>query len=260
LRSTVSPSPLSSTNLNLNSFFRALRPPARERALAVLTAEFPEGSEPTADITAERRRTERIVERAWAAWAVGFERKTARFVELLERRVRHRSLHRDWRYQGLDGIMAARTLANWRAIESAPVLIEAFLRLDPELKKVADSQWAEYPLVWRDFRFKAALLPAVGELRCAASKRFLLEYVAMDETKARALAPPQFEEATKALLAQDLTTEELGALLRHPTSAVRGTAILECLDRPTRQNTRVLKSAAPWALELPRAKSCKTAP
>jgi glycerophosphoryl diester phosphodiesterase len=40
------------------------------------------------------------------------------------------------------------------------------------------------------------------------------------------LAPPQFEDATRALLCQDLTLEELKALLTYPNSAVRGTAIL----------------------------------
>ena len=106
---------------------------------------------------------------------------------------------------------------------------------------------------------KMALLPALGELDCPASKRFLLEYAAMDETHARELASPQFEEATRALLSQDLTGEELKALLRHSNSAVRGTAILECLDRPTRKRTRALESAAPWALELAPARPCPTA-
>ncbi len=154
--------------------------------------------------------------------------------------------------------MAARALAHLRATESVPVLIEAFRRVDPDLKKVADPQWAEYPLVWRDVGFKTALLPALGELRCAASKKFLLEYVAMDEARVRELAPPQYEEATKALLCQDLAGKELEALLRHPHSAVRGTAILECLDRPTARRTRALKAAAPWALELPRARPSGT--
>jgi hypothetical protein len=256
-RAASSPLPVS-TNFNLHVFFCALGPPRRDRALAVLAADFPEAADPQNDAARERRRTERIVERAWAAWAVSSERKSSRLVARLEGQVRHRSLHRDWRYQGLDGVMAVRTLARLRATKSVPVLIEAFLRVDPELRKIADPQWAEYPLVWRDFRFKMVLLPALGELRCHASKQFLLEYVAMDEAGARQLAPPQFEEATRALLRQDLTREELQTLLHHLNTAVRGPAILECLDRPTAQRTRALKAAAPWALELPRARRCKT--
>jgi hypothetical protein len=242
----------------LNAFFRSLGVPAHERALAVLAADFPEASEPDSDAAQERRRTERIVERAWAAHAVASERKTPPLIELLEDQVRHRSLHRDWRYQGLDGVMAVQSLVHLRATESAPVLVEAFRRLDPTLTRVADPQWAEYPLVWRDFRFKMVLLPALGELRCPASKKFLWEYVAMDEARAHELAPPQFEEATRALLCQDLTGEELKRLLLHPNSAVRGACILECLDRPTKERTRALQAATAWVLELPRARRCKT--
>jgi hypothetical protein len=177
----------------------------------------------------------------------------------LEAQLRHRSLHHDWRYHGLDGVMAAQSLVRLRATESVPVLIGAFRRVDPDLQKIAAPQWGEYPLAWRDSRFKMALLPALGELDCPASRRFLLEYVAMDERRVRELASPQFEEATRALLRQDLTGEELKALLGHSNSAVRGPAILECLDQPTRKRTRALKSAAPWAMELPRARPCPTA-
>ena len=81
----------------------------------------------------------------------------------------------------------------------------------------------------------------------------------MDESHARELASPQFEEATRALLSQDLTGEELKALLRNSNSAVRGTAILECLDRPTRKRAQALKATAAWALELPPARPCPTA-
>lgn len=254
----ASPPPPVSTNFNLNAFFRSFGRPVPEHALAVLAAEFPEGAQPESDAVRERRRTERIVERAWAAWAVASGHKTSRWVELLERQVRHRSFHRDWRYQGLDGVLAVQSLVQWRATESVPVLVEAFRRVDSSLSRIAEPQWAAYPLVWRDFRFKMVLLPALGELRGPTSKQFLLEYLAMDEAHVRELAPPQFEEATSALLRQELTRQEIEMLLRHPNSAVRGTAILECLDHPTRQRTRALQSAAPWALELPRARLCRT--
>jgi glycerophosphoryl diester phosphodiesterase len=98
-----------------------------------------------------------------------------------------------------------------------------------------------------DYRAKMHILPALGELRCAESKQFLLEYVAGAHDR------PQFEDATLALLCQQLTDDELAALLRSTNSAVRGTAILECVDRPTPQRRRALQAAAPWALELPSA-------
>jgi hypothetical protein len=98
------------------------------------------------------------------------------------------------------------------------------------------------------------LLPALGGLRCDASKRFLQEYVGADAAGVREFGPPMFEEATQALLRQNLARDELTALLKSPNPAVRGTAILACLDRSGRDRTAALKAAAPWALELPRAR------
>jgi hypothetical protein len=122
-----------------------------------------------------------------------------------------------------------------------------------ELRSVANPQWSNYPPAWTDFHFKMHLLPALGQLRCEASKRFLQDYVSMSEAAARELAPVMFEEATQALLRQKLTRDELIALMRSPRSAVRGPAILESLDDPNKGRTAALKSAAPWALALPRA-------
>ena len=75
--------------------------------------------------------------------------------------------------------------------------------------------------------------------------------LAMDEARARELSAPQFEEATQALFCHRLDGKEIAALLRSPNSAVRGTAILECIDHPTPSRRRALRAAAPWALELP---------
>jgi len=251
------PPPLS-TNFNLHAFFSSLGAPTPERVRAILAADFPEASQPEGDAAYQRQRTERIVERAWAAHAAASEQRSTELVALLEEQLRHRSLHHKWHYHGLDGVMAARALARLRVTASVPALIQAFLRADPELEKVADPQWADYPLVWRDARFKMALIPALGELPCPATKKFLWEYVAMDEARARELAPPEFEEATKALLRQDLTEQELERLLYHPNLVVRGRTVLACLDQPTPEGTKALQTAAPWALELPRARPCKT--
>jgi hypothetical protein len=122
------------------------------------------------------------------------------------------------------------------------------------LKKVAKPEWAQNLLAWTDFRAKMYILPALGELRCDASKRFLQDYVVLDDAEARQSAPPMFDAATQALLRQDLTRDELKALLQSPNPAVRGTAILECLDHLTTARTAALRSVAPWALELPSAK------
>jgi glycerophosphoryl diester phosphodiesterase len=222
---------------------------------AILEADFPERNQLDGDAAYQRQRTERIFERAWAAQRLGGDAyQAARVEKLLEQQVIRRSLHREWIYHGLDGAMAARALAARGATGSAPVLIEAFRRIDPELKKLDNPQWAQYPLAWADFHFKMHLLPALGGLRCDASKRFLQEYVGADAAGVREFGPPMFEEATQALLRQNLARDELTALLKSPNPAVRGTAILACLDRPGRDRTAALKAAAPWALELPRAR------
>jgi hypothetical protein len=88
-------------------------------------------------------------------------------------------------------------------------------------------------------------------LQCAEAKKFLLEYLTMDEARARELSAPQFEEATQALLCHRLDWSEIAALLRSPDPAERGTALLECLDHLTPPRRQALPAAAPWALELP---------
>lgn len=203
----------------------------------------------------QRRRTERIVARAWAAQQLG-ERgvRDCETVVLLERQLAERSLHRDWMYHGMDGAMAARALARLGAKESVPALVRAFRRIDPALAQVQNPAFGPHPLAWTDFRTKMYVLPALGDLPCAESKALLTEYVKLDEPAARELAPLLYEDATRALLRQDLTQADLEALLRSPNLAVRGPAILECLDHPSRRRTRALKAVAPWALELPRAK------
>ncbi|MFN3650228.1 MAG: glycerophosphodiester phosphodiesterase family protein [Armatimonadota bacterium] len=198
-------------------------------------------------------RTERIVARAWAAQRLGeLGKKTPEIVRALEQEVRGRSLHRDWMYHGLDGAAAARTLGELGAVEAVPTLVDAFRRVDPALKKVANPEFGQYPLAWTDFRARMTIVPALGELRSEAGRRFLLEYVRMDEAAARELGPPMWEEATRALFRHRLSSAEVAELLRSRHSAVRGAAILECLDRPSRTRTAALKAAHPWAAELPR--------
>jgi len=247
--------------LNTAAFIRSLegripprRPDSGQRLLGLLQAGFAEWNEPDGDADYRRRRAKRILERAWAAQQLAWTGYRLPGVEeALERQVNERSLHPDWKLHGLDSAMASRALGLRHSTKSAPVLIAAFQRVDPELKKVANPAWARNPLAWTDFRAKMYILPALGELCCDASKEFLREYVALNEDQARQLAPPMFAEAARALLRQNLMRDELKAVLQSPNTGVRGTAILECLDHPTRARTAALKSVTPWALELPRA-------
>jgi hypothetical protein len=230
-------------------------PNSTKQLSALLAAgESADRNRPLDDPEAERERTERTLERAWAAQRLGqLGRKSARVVELLEFQVRHRTLHRDWMYHGLDGALATRALAKLGATESVPVLIEGFRRIDPALKQVVGPQLAAYPIAWADWRAKMNILPALGELQTETAKGFLKEYIGMAEAAARELGPPEFEEATKALLRYPLARGEIEALLRSPNAAVRGTTILELVDHPTRERTAALRSVTPWVLHLPSA-------
>ena len=209
---------------------------------------------PSLDAAAEQRRTERIVERAWAAEQLGqLGHRTSQLVELLKWQALHPSLHTNWLYQGLDAHTAVRALGRLGVTEVVPALIERFRTVDPDLALVQNPAWTNNPLAWVDWR-KMSIVPVLGELRTEAGKKFLLEYIALSETRAAAWSVPQFEAATAALFRHRLESAEIQALLRSSNSAVRGTAILECLDHPATDRTAALKEAAPWALTLPRAR------
>ena len=203
---------------------------------------------------AERLAAERILERAWAAERLGqLGTKSRRVVNLLEFQVAHAGLHPDWLFNALDAHTAARALGRLHAIESVPLLLEVFQNVNRALSQVRNPQYTNMPLSWVDWR-KGYIISTLGQLRCEASKEFLFHYISLDERVAREISIPQFAEATRALLLQNLNLSELRTLLRSPHSAVRGTAVLECIDHPSRTRTQALRELAPWALDLPTLK------
>jgi hypothetical protein len=169
---------------------------------------------------------------------------------IAEELVAHRRLHHDWAYHGLDGAMAARALGVLRATESVPLLVRTFLAVDPNLKRMVKPP-ANYSYAWADYRMKREIMCVLGELPSAPSREFLRQYLALDEATAGKSAAPLFEEATRAFLRQAVTTQELQNLLRSANSAVRGTAILECLDDGTASRAASLQEVLPWTQELP---------
>jgi hypothetical protein len=256
---TPSPFRSNATNFVPMDYLRRLRtridPDSIDDLLALLRPDdLNERHEPQNKADTERRRTERILDRAWAAERLGrIAIRSQRVIEALEFQVQHSSLHPDWMLNGLDGHTAVRALGRLRAVESTPVLIATFRRVNPDLLRVRNPLWTNNPLSWVDWR-KMSIVLALGDLRCEAARKFLLEYVALSESEAREISIPQFEEATKALLRQKLSQSEILGLLKSTNSAVRGAAILECLDRPTSAHTAALCQAAPWVLQLPRSR------
>lgn len=211
-------------------------------------------SDTDGDVAQLRAHREQILARAWAAQRLGQAgKKTRQIVELLEYQVKHRSLDRDWRYHGMDGTAAVRALASLRVVESVPMLAGVLMSVDPALEKARNPEFPDTPLPVYDWRIKTAIVQALGELPCDASKAALAAYVKLDEESARKLGVQLYAEAAKSLLKQKLSVAEIRHLLKHPDPRVRGSAILECIDHPTKERTEALKSV-PWALDLPKAR------
>jgi hypothetical protein len=236
---------------HVQALSKRLEPSSVQQLLKVLAADVPGraagGARPTNAASAAR-----IVERAWAAQRLGeLGRKPEPVVRALERLVQQPGRHPERLYDGLDGAMAVRALGRLGSAKSVQVLL-GVLKPSQRVSEGLGSPPGEQSLAWADVRLQAHLMPALGQLRCRAARKFLRQYVAMDEAQARALGPPQFEDATRALLCQRSAWDQIAALLRSRNPAVRGTAILECVDHPTDERQAALKAAAPWALKLPR--------
>jgi hypothetical protein len=243
------------SSLSPAAYLRSLAQRVQSRSLdeleRLITADFPRRKALESDTAYQQRWAHRILERAWAAQKIGqLAERSPRAVTLLEKLVAHRSLHPEWAYQGLDGAMAARALGTLRATESVPFLVQTLLAVDPELKKMVKPP-ANYNFAWGDYRLKREIICVLGDLPCEASRKFLREYVAMDEVTAGKFAPRLFEEATRALLRQQVTPQELQDLLQSTNSAIRGTAILVCLDSGTPSRTSLLEKIIPWTRDLP---------
>lgn len=195
----------------------------------------------------------RIVERAWAADRLGqLGRKSRVVVKALEGLVERPGAHPDWRFHGLDGALAARALGQLRASESAPRLIAAFRRSWADPASSAAGDRATNSTAWAEARFKLHLLAALGDLRCRAARRFLLDLAGGQEpTGNSGLGSIWHEDATRALLRQNLAWDAIARLLRSPGPAVRGTAMIECVDWPNEERRKALSVAAGWALALP---------
>jgi hypothetical protein len=203
-----------------------------------------------AESAAERAASgERIRSRAHAAEQLLAVRASSREAfAALEERVRKRTLHKDWMYHGLDGAMALRSLILLRAPEAAEAARRALWRDDAALEPVVDRRWKN-PRSWTDFRVKMVIFPALAKCPSPATQKLCRDYLALSDDEARALGPPQYEQAAKALLAISPHTETALELMRHRRREVRGRAILDCLTRAREAwALAALKEGAPHAL------------
>jgi hypothetical protein len=203
-------------------------------------------AESPADRAASARR---ILARARAAEALLAARTTSPAARAaLAERVRKRSLHKDWRYHGLDGAASLRALILLRAPEAVELARFTLWRDDPALAAVADPRWKN-PRSWADFRVQMVVFPALRKCPGPAAERLCRDYLALSEARARQLGPPQFGEAARALLEIRPGTVTVLELLGHRLPVVRGEAILGCLRHARQPWARTaLEKGAPHAL------------
>jgi hypothetical protein len=188
-----------------------------------------EQTNPLAILRTTEATSQQIVERARAAEQLLKQRATSKEeFAVLEERVRNRALHREWMYQGLDGATALRALILLKAPCAVELARFTLWRDDPELEKVANPQFRN-PRAWTDFRMKMVVFPALEHLPGEATERLCGDYLALTDDEAWQIGPPQFEAASRALLAVSPHTETALELMKHRQQSVRGRAILHCL-------------------------------
>ncbi len=199
---------------------------------------------------AEARSGERILSRAIAAdeLAEGGDR-SPEILTALEERVRNRSLHRHWRFCGLDGIAALRAMIALEAPRSVEVCRFCLWRDDPAVEAARNPQF-DSPRSWTDWRTKIAVFKLLESLPGPATEQLCRDYLALSDEKARSIGVPQFENAARTLLAINPTESTSRELLKHRLSVVRGRTILFCLAHVDDAWARkVLQDEAPHALK-----------
>ena len=166
---------------------------------------------------------------------------------VLEDRVRRRSLHKHWMFHGFDGAIALRTLIHLHAPNAVELARFTLWRDDPDLEPVVNPMWNN-PRSWTDHRLKMLVFPAIEKLPGPATEQLCRDYLALSNEAARAIGPPQFEEAARALLAVSPRTDTAVELMHHRLPVVRGRAILDCMSHDPEPWARTaLEQAAPHA-------------
>jgi len=224
--------------------------PAAEKWITLLDNAW-DWNQPADGLEEMRLSGQQIVRRAFAADQLVAAKITSKeALAILEERVRHRSLHKDWMYHGLDGAVALQALLLLQGPNAVKLARETLWRDDPELEKVKNPKYA-IPRSWTDFRLKMLIFPALAHVPGPATESLCLDYLALSDDAAAKIGPPQFEQAAKTLLVIAPQTETALELLRHRLRAVRGRVILHCLAHATEPWARAaLEKGAPFALKL----------
>lgn len=197
-----------------------------------------------------------------AARSKAIERRARAAAEVLRRRlddpellaylagcVRQRSLSPRWQDHGLDGAMALRALAVLDPPQFVQLARFCLWRDDPAVELVKNPKW-DNPRSWTDFRTKLIVFGLLEQYPHPGGADICRDYLALDSDEARRIGVPQYEQAARALLAIDPTTDTAVELMQHRKGEVRGRAILICVREAGHEWAReALEQAAPYALE-----------
>ena len=146
----------------------------------------------------------------------------------LESRVRSRTLHRDWRYCGLDGAAALRALIGLRAPRAVDVARFCLWRDDPAVEAYANPEFHN-PRSWTDWRTKITVFSQLESIPGEATEQLCRDYLQLSDDQAREIGIPQFEQAARTLLCVSPKESTVDELLEHRLRVVRGRAVLYCL-------------------------------
>lgn len=210
--------------------------PRDERTASELLAEIdnaPADDEvPQAGSQEDAARAAQILARARAADALANHgADTPEVLAGLEARVRDRTLHRDWRYCGLDGAAALRALIALGAPQSVEVARFCLWRDDPAVEAYANPEY-DNPRSWTDWRTKINVFSQLESIPGEATEQLCRDYLQLSDAEAREIGIPQFEQAARTLLAVSPQESTVNELLAHRDQAVRGRAVLFCLAHP----------------------------
>jgi hypothetical protein len=201
--------------------------------------------------TAAKRtaKAESIRRRAGAAEEIRRRKLSSAAIDAaLVRRVRHRSLHPEWMYNGLDAASALRALAEIRSPQFVGLARECLWRDDPAGAAVLDPAF-KVPRSWTDFRTKGIVFGLLEHFPGEAAQEVCRDYLQLSDDEARRIGSPQFEPAAQALLALSQDESTAVDLLKHRRGDVRGRTILTCLAQIQSPWARAaLERAAPHAL------------
>jgi hypothetical protein len=167
----------------------------------------------------------------------------------LIRRVRNRSLHPEWMYNGLDAASALRALAEIRSSQFVGLARECLWRDDPAGAAVLDPAF-KVPRSWTDFRTKGIVFGLLQGFPDEPAQKLCRDYLQLSDDESRRIGSPQFEPAAQALLTLHPEESTAVELLNHRRGDVRGRTILTCLaNRQSPWARPALQRAAPHALK-----------